>query len=92
MTSPREGKACKVGGRVMGIKVAKFGGSSVADGIQLTKTKEIIREDPDRKYIVVSAPRSPTSFTCAKRISSTICRTTSFFRSLWTDTWRLKST
>ncbi len=40
----------------MGIKVAKFGGSSVADGIQLTKTKEIIREDPDRKYIVVSAP------------------------------------
>ena len=40
----------------MGLKVAKFGGSSVADGIQLTKTKEIIREDPDRKYIVVSAP------------------------------------
>ncbi len=40
----------------MGIKVAKFGGSSVADGIQLTKTKEIIRHDPDRKYIVVSAP------------------------------------
>lgn len=40
----------------MGIKVAKFGGSSVADGIQLTKTKEIIREDSDRKYIVVSAP------------------------------------
>ena len=38
------------------MKVAKFGGSSVADGIQLTKTKEIIREDPDRKYIVVSAP------------------------------------
>jgi len=28
----------------------------VADGIQLTKTKEIIRHDPDRKYIVVSAP------------------------------------
>ena len=26
----------------MGIKVAKFGGSSVADGIQLTKTKQII--------------------------------------------------
>lgn len=40
----------------MGIKVAKFGGSSVADGIQLTKTKEIIRQDPDRRYIVVSAP------------------------------------
>ena len=40
----------------MGIKVAKFGGSSVADGIQLTKTKQIIDQDPDRKYIVVSAP------------------------------------
>jgi len=40
----------------MGIKVAKFGGSSVADGIQLQKTKEIIMSDPDRKYIVVSAP------------------------------------
>lgn len=40
----------------MGIKVAKFGGSSVADGIQLTKTKQIIDADPDRKYIVVSAP------------------------------------
>lgn len=40
----------------MGIKVAKFGGSSVADGIQLTKTKQIIEADPDRRYIVVSAP------------------------------------
>ena len=40
----------------MGIKVAKFGGSSVADGIQLTKTKQIIEADPERRYIVVSAP------------------------------------
>lgn len=40
----------------MGIKVAKFGGSSVADAIQLAKTKEIIVADPDRKYVVVSAP------------------------------------
>lgn len=40
----------------MGNKVAKFGGSSVADGIQLTKTKQIIEADPDRRYIVVSAP------------------------------------
>ncbi len=40
----------------MGIKVAKFGGSSVADGIQLTKTKQIIQQDPDRRYVVVSAP------------------------------------
>ena len=40
----------------MGIKVAKFGGSSVADGIQLRKIEQIIKSDPDRRYIVVSAP------------------------------------
>ena len=40
----------------MGVKVAKFGGSSVADGIQLTKMKSIIEADPERKFIVVSAP------------------------------------
>ncbi|MBN7773011.1 aspartate kinase [Clostridium aminobutyricum] len=40
----------------MGIKVAKFGGSSVADAIQLTKTKEIIEADKERRYVVVSAP------------------------------------
>ena len=42
--------------KVMGIKVAKFGGSSVADGIQLAKMREIIEQDADRKYIIVSAP------------------------------------
>ncbi len=40
----------------MGIKVAKFGGSSVADGIQLAKMKEIVNADEDRKYVIVSAP------------------------------------
>ena len=40
----------------MGIKVAKFGGSSVADVIQLQKMKEIIYSDPERRYVVVSAP------------------------------------
>ncbi len=40
----------------MGIKVLKFGGSSVADAIQLRKVKEIVDADPDRKYVVVSAP------------------------------------
>lgn len=40
----------------MGIKVAKFGGSSVADGIQLKKIRTIIEQDPERRYIVVSAP------------------------------------
>lgn len=40
----------------MGIKVAKFGGSSVADCIQLAKLKSIVESDEERKYIVVSAP------------------------------------
>lgn len=40
----------------MGIKVAKFGGTSVADSAQIRKTAEIIQADPDRKYVVVSAP------------------------------------
>lgn len=40
----------------MGLKVAKFGGSSVADAIQLMKIKKIIEADSERRYIVVSAP------------------------------------
>ena len=36
--------------------VAKFGGTSLADAQQIRKTREIILSDPDRKYIVVSAP------------------------------------
>ena len=38
------------------VKVVKFGGSSVADAIQLTKVKAIIDADPARRYVVVSAP------------------------------------
>jgi len=40
----------------MGIKVTKFGGTSVADGIQIEKIRQIVQADPDRKYVVVSAP------------------------------------
>lgn len=40
----------------MGIKVAKFGGSSVADTIQLMKVRDIIASDPSRRYVVLSAP------------------------------------
>lgn len=40
----------------MDVKVAKFGGSSVADAIQLRKVKEIVEADPERRYVVVSAP------------------------------------
>lgn len=40
----------------MGVKVAKFGGSSVADALQIGKIKNIIENDPDTHYVVVSAP------------------------------------
>ena len=40
----------------MGVKVIKFGGSSVADADQLRKIRSIVEADADRRYIVVSAP------------------------------------
>lgn len=40
----------------MELKVLKFGGSSVADGIQLQKMKRIIDADESRKFVVASAP------------------------------------
>ena len=40
----------------MGVKVAKFGGSSVADALRIGKIKNIIENDPDIHYVVVSAP------------------------------------
>lgn len=38
------------------LKITKFGGSSVADARQFEKVRSIIQSDPDRKYVVVSAP------------------------------------
>lgn len=40
----------------MGLRVAKFGGSSVADALQIEKIKDIVESNDNRKYIVVSAP------------------------------------
>ena len=37
------------------IKVAKFGGSSVADASQFKKVRDIVRADHDRRFVVVSA-------------------------------------
>lgn len=37
------------------IKVTKFGGSSLADSTQFQKVKQIIEDDPNRRFIVVSA-------------------------------------
>ena len=37
------------------IKVSKFGGSSVADAAQFKKVADIVKSDPDRRFVVVSA-------------------------------------
>ncbi len=38
------------------IKVCKFGGTSMADGNTIRRVAEILRADPARRYVVVSAP------------------------------------
>lgn len=38
------------------MKVSKFGGTSLADANQIRKVLKIIQSDPERQYVVVSAP------------------------------------
>ncbi|HPY55748.1 MAG TPA: aspartate kinase, partial [Sedimentibacter sp.] len=38
------------------LKVAKFGGTSLADSKQFNKVYDIIKNNDERKYIIVSAP------------------------------------
>ena len=40
----------------MGVKVAKFGGSSLADAEHFRKVRDIVLSDPDIAYVVPSAP------------------------------------
>ncbi|MBS7262136.1 MAG: aspartate kinase [Eubacteriales bacterium] len=40
----------------MGLKVVKFGGSSLADAGQLKKVRDIVMSDGDRRFVVPSAP------------------------------------
>ena len=44
----------------MGIKVCKFGGTSLADASQIKKVKTIVDADSDRKFVVPSAPGKRT--------------------------------
>ena len=45
----------------MGIKVAKFGGSSLADAAHFKKVREILLADEDRRIVVPSAPGKRSS-------------------------------
>ena len=45
----------------MGMKVAKFGGSSLASAEQFQKVKEILLADADRRIVVPSAPGKRSS-------------------------------
>lgn len=38
------------------MKVCKFGGTSLANAAQITKVKQIVEADPERRYVVPSAP------------------------------------
>ena len=40
----------------MELKVAKFGGSSLADASQICKVRRIVEENPERRYVIPSAP------------------------------------
>ncbi len=40
----------------MSLKVVKFGGSSLADAEHFRRVAEIVKADPDRRYVVPSAP------------------------------------
>ena len=40
----------------MSLKVLKFGGSSLADAEHFRAVREIVRSDPERRYVVASAP------------------------------------
>ena len=40
----------------MDVKVAKFGGSSLADAGQFKKVADIVKADDKRKFVVASAP------------------------------------
>ncbi|MCL1792301.1 MAG: aspartate kinase [Oscillospiraceae bacterium] len=40
----------------MSIKAVKFGGTSLADASRFKKVAEIVKSDPDRKFVVPSAP------------------------------------
>lgn len=47
-------------------KVVKFGGTSLAEAAQFLKVADIVRSDPDRRYVVPSAPAvaSPRTELC----------------------------
>lgn len=42
--------------RFQELKVAKFGGSSLADAVQIRKCADIIKAEPSRRFVVPSAP------------------------------------
>ena len=55
-TPPAVGRYGVKGENALGIKVAKFGGSSLCDAEHFKKVRQIIQSDPDYCYVVPSAP------------------------------------
>lgn len=73
----------------MSIKVCKFGGTSLADAAQIRKMKAIVDADPQRRYVVPSAPgkRSPDD----RKITDLLylCHESARQRIGIDETWRL---
>ena len=65
----------------MGIKVCKFGGTSMADGNVILSASKIINADKERRYVVVSAP--------GKRFSGDIKVTDLLYQ--WSDAFEQKN-
>ncbi len=49
------------GSNLMAIKVVKFGGSSLADAEHFRRVASIVRSDPNRRFVVASAPGKRSS-------------------------------
>ena len=45
----------------MSLKVLKFGGTSLADADQFRRVASIVKSEPERRYVVASAPGKRSS-------------------------------
>ncbi|MCE9589662.1 MAG: aspartate kinase [Planctomycetes bacterium] len=75
----------------MGVKVAKFGGTSLADAAQVRKVEAIIRADPARRFVVPSAPGKRTSDDRKITDLLYLCHASAAQQVPFDETWKLIS-
>ena len=54
------------------IKVVKFGGSSLADAVQIKKAGKIVLSEESRRYVVPSAPGLESLFLLTKNLPPSV--------------------